>query len=60
MTQKELIMLLESNVKVKKTLVYEKYNDVELTDITYNSKACKNNSAFFVKGTNFKKEYLEK
>jgi len=58
MTQKELIKLLEDNDLVKKTIVYEKYNDTRISDITYNSKSCINNSAFFVKGANFKREYL--
>lgn len=58
MTQKELTKLLEKKTKVVKTAVYEQYNNIEISDVTYNSKACTKNCAFFVKGANFKEEYL--
>ena len=58
MTQKELIDLLDEKVGIIKTRVYKNMNDRELSDITYNSKACKNGSVFFVKGENFKDEYV--
>lgn len=59
MTQKELIDLLETRVGIIKTSVYADKKDSKITDITYNSKACKQGSAFFVKGVNFKSEYVE-
>ena len=58
MTQKELIDLLEKRVGVVKTEVYHDKNDMVINDITYNSKDCKEGCAFFVKGANFKDEYL--
>ncbi len=59
MTVKELIGLLENNGGVTKTVVYENMKDIEVKDITYNSKAATENSVFFVKGANFKVEYIE-
>ena len=59
MTQKELIELLQDKVGVLKTHVYIDKKQDEITDITYNSKACKKGSAFFVKGVNFKSEYVK-
>ena len=59
MTQQELIELLETNTKVLKTRVYEKYNNIEITDITYDSRNCTRGCAFFAKGKNFKKEYID-
>lgn len=59
MTQKEMIDLLESNSLVVKHQVYQKENDREIRDITYNSKECKEGSAFFVKGKNFKVDYIK-
>ncbi len=58
MKQKDIIDILKKNdlvVKIKQNL--ENVQDV--SDITYNSKACIENSAFFVKGANFKEEYLQ-
>ena len=58
MTQKELLDLLEKEVGVLKTCVYIKKKQDRITDITYNSKACIKGAAFFVKGANFKPEYV--
>lgn len=58
MTQKELIDLLEKEVGILKRSVYLNKKDDNITDITYNSRACIEGSAFFVKGTNFKAEYV--
>lgn len=58
MTQKELINLLEKEVGIVKSSVYHNKKDETITDITYNSKACVEGSAFFVKGANFKPEYV--
>lgn len=58
MTQKELIELLENKVGIVKSSVYQDKKDTVIQDITYNSKACIKNSAFFVKGVNFKEEYV--
>lgn len=58
MTQKELIDLLEQKIGVLKTSVYYDKKEEVVTDITYNSKMCVNGSAFFVKGANFKPEYV--
>lgn len=58
MTQKELIDLLEKRVGVIKTKVYHDMQDKVINDITYNSKDCKEGMAFFVKGLNFKDEYV--
>ena len=58
MTQKELIDLLDEKVGIVKSRVYHDKNDIELTDITYNSKMCKQGSVFFAKGANFKEEYV--
>ena len=59
MTQKELIELLEKEVGVTKTSVYHNKKEETITDVTYNSKECKPGSAFFVKGVNFKEEYIQ-
>ena len=58
MTQKELIELLDSKVGIIKSSVYKDRHDMPIQDITYNSKACVKGSAFFVKGANFKEEYV--
>lgn len=58
MTQKELIDLLEKEVGIIKSSVYHNKRDDAIQDITYNSKACIKDSAFFVKGANFKEEYV--
>ena len=58
MTQEELIDLLEKQVGVIKSSVYKDRRKQAITDITYNSKACIKDSAFFVKGKNFKPEYV--
>lgn len=58
MTQKELIELLENKVGIVKSSVYYDKRNENITDITYNSKACITGSAFFVKGANFKAEYV--
>ena len=58
MTQEELISLLEKEVGILKSRVYKNKKDVVITDITYNSKACTKDSLFFVKGANFKAEYV--
>lgn len=58
MTQKDIVELLEKEGCVIKTSVYEKNNNTKIEDITYDSRACVANSAFFVKGVNFKKEYV--
>ena len=58
MTQKELIALLEEKVGIIKTAVYSNKNDEIIADITYNSRECIKGSAFFVKGANFKSEYV--
>ena len=59
MTQQELIELLESKTKVLKTRVYERNKNIKITDITYDSRNCTKDCAFFAKGKNFKKEYLD-
>lgn len=59
MTQRELISVLDKNGLVVKTSVYENELDKNLNDITYNSKACTKNTVFFVKGKNFKEEYIK-
>ena len=58
MTQKELIELLENQVGIVKSSVYNDKNETLIQDITYNSKACTKDSVFFVKGVNFKEEYV--
>lgn len=58
MTQSELIELLENRVGVVKTSVYNNKKESIITDITYDSRACNNGCAFFVKGANFKPEYV--
>lgn len=58
MTQKELVQLLEKRVGIVKSSVYKDKNGTEIQDITYNSKACIKDSVFFVKGVNFKEEYV--
>jgi len=57
MKQSEILGILKDN----KLLVDARINnnDAEISDITYNSKACTINSAFFVKGMNFKEEYIQ-
>lgn len=59
MKQKELLDILYKNNLVVR---YEKHldkEDIDILDITYNSKNCMNGSAFFVKGVSFKAEYLK-
>lgn len=58
MTQKELIDLLEKQVGIIKSSVYYNKKEDIVTDITYNSRTCTKGSAFFVKGANFKAEYV--
>ena len=58
MTQRELIDLLEKQVGIEKSSVYHNKKEDIITDITYNSKACTKGSTFFVKGANFKPEYV--
>ena len=58
MTQKELIQLLDQEVGIVKSRVYYEKREEQIADITYNSKACTEKSAFFVKGVNFKDEYV--
>ena len=58
MTQRDFIQLLEKEVGIVKSSVYHNKKEDTITDITYNSKACVKNSAFFVKGSNFKEEYI--
>lgn len=54
---KEIIKVLKD-----KSLISSKDDNIneniDVSDITYNSKECINNSAFFVKGVNFKEEYV--
>lgn len=57
MKQKDIIEILKNNdlvIKIEQNIE----NTEDVADITYNSKACVENSAFFVKGANFKEEYL--
>lgn len=57
MKQSEILSILkENNLVVEAKTINE---DVEIADITYNSKDCTKNSAFFVKGVNFKEEYIQ-
>ncbi|MBR5227764.1 MAG: UDP-N-acetylmuramoyl-L-alanyl-D-glutamate--2,6-diaminopimelate ligase [Clostridia bacterium] len=56
MKQEKIISLLEDNKLLVKSKINNK--DIEIKDITYNSKECSSNSAFFVKGVNFKEEYI--
>lgn len=58
MTQEQLISLLENNVGILKSSVYYNKKDEIITDITYNSKNCIKGTVFFVKGANFKSEYV--
>lgn len=58
MTQEEFINLLEKQVGIIKSSVYKDRRQQTITDITYNSKECIKDSAFFVKGKNFKPEYV--
>lgn len=57
MKQSEILSVLKDN----ELLIDAKINNenLEIIDITYNSKACTKNSAFFVKGMNFKEEYIQ-
>jgi len=57
MKQSEILNILKNNELLVDTKLMGQ--DVEITDITYNSKACTKNSAFFVKGVNFKEEYVQ-
>ena len=59
MTQRELISILDKSNLVLKTSVYENELDKKLNDITYNSKACTKDAAYFVKGKSFKEEYIQ-
>lgn len=59
MTQNELIQLLEKEVGIVKSKVHHDKKDENITDITYNSKECTRGAAFFVKGANFKSEYIK-
>lgn len=57
MKQADLLKILQDNNLVVK--IVENTNFTEnISDITYNSKECVNNSVFFVKGKNFKEEYV--
>lgn len=58
MTQGELIELLDEKVGVLASRVHINQKAKEITDITYNSKACKEGCVFFAKGVNFKEEYI--
>lgn len=58
MKQNDIIEILKDNDLVV-TYKENSKNADEVADITYNSKSCINNSAFFVKGANFKEEYLK-
>jgi len=58
MTQTEFVQLLEKEVGIVKSSVYHDKKEDIVTDITYNSKACVKGAAFFVKGANFKSEYV--
>ena len=58
MTQKEFIEMLENTVGIIKSSIYQDKEDTIIQDITYNSKACTKDSVFFVKGVNFKEEYV--
>lgn len=58
MTQNELIALLDREVGIIKSSVYKDKKSTIIQDITYNSKACTKDTAFFVKGVNFKEEYV--
>lgn len=58
MTQKELIDLLEEKVGIVKSSIYQNKKNEIISDITYNSKSCIKDSVFFVKGINFKAEYV--
>ena len=58
MKQKDIIDILKKNDLVVK-IEQNSENVQDVSDITYNSKACIENSAFFVKGANFKEEYLQ-
>lgn len=58
-TQRELIDILDKNNLVIKTCVYENRLDLKLENITYNSKDCTKNTVFFIKGKNFKAEYIQ-
>lgn len=60
MTQKEIIDLLERKVGVLKSSIYHEKKDEEVQDITYDSRNCIKGTAFFVKGINFKEEYISK
>lgn len=53
----DVIQLLKDN-KILKEVKGNIDKDVEVTDITYNSKECKKNCIFFAKGANFKAEYV--
>ncbi|MBQ8044460.1 MAG: UDP-N-acetylmuramoyl-L-alanyl-D-glutamate--2,6-diaminopimelate ligase [Clostridia bacterium] len=53
----EILTILKDNNLLINTKINNE--DVEILDITYNSKACIKNSAFFVKGVNFKEEYIQ-
>lgn len=58
MKQKDILKILKDNNLVEREIVnIECMEDV--SDITYNSKASTQNSCFFVKGQNFKEEYVK-
>ena len=56
----EIIDELEKNSQIKEIKNFERKTseDVEISDITYNSKEAKKNSLFICKGNAFKREYL--
>lgn len=58
MKQQDILKILKNNNLVEKEYIIQDYTE-DVADITYNSKACTNNSCFFVKGKNFKEEYVK-
>ena len=56
----EIIDELEKNSQIKEIKNFERKTseDIEISDITYNSKEAKKNSLFICKGNAFKREYL--
>jgi len=57
MKKSELLKILKDNKLLLDVKISSEDRNIE--DITYNSKACIKNSAFFVKGVNFKEEYIQ-
>lgn len=58
MTQKELVDLLLKEDNILKTELIDTNKNRVIKDITFDSRKCVQNSVFFAKGKNFKKEYL--